>query len=146
MYDYKHDNSSFWNQRKFTKTVKLNPKLNIALTNRAPGIKQYKSYLMNQEETPNRNASVFETHIISEDEPDKGQNEDDDELSFQCPDPIQAINISETGCRAGHPNETTTEDIQQTHNDATYAGEFSLELLHTIQMIGNQLLLVLKMN
>ena len=38
----------FWNQRKFTKTVKLDSKLNIAMTNTAPGIKQYKSYLMNQ--------------------------------------------------------------------------------------------------
>ena len=28
----------FWNQRKFTKTVKLDPKLNIAMTNTAPGI------------------------------------------------------------------------------------------------------------
>ena len=26
----------FWNQRKFTKTVKLDPKLNIAMTNTAP--------------------------------------------------------------------------------------------------------------
>ena len=33
----------FWNQRKFTKTVKLDPKLNIAMTNTAPGIQQYKS-------------------------------------------------------------------------------------------------------
>ena len=73
----------FWNQRKFTKTVKLDPKLNIAMTNTAPGIKQYKSYPMNQEQTPNQNASDFETHIIPEDESDKGQNDDDDELSFQ---------------------------------------------------------------
>ena len=40
----------FWDQRKFTKTVKLDPKLNIAMTNAAPGIKHYKAYLMNQEE------------------------------------------------------------------------------------------------
>ena len=109
MYDYKHDNSSFWNQRKFTKTVKLNPKLNIDMMNTAPGIKQYKSYLMNQEETPNQNASVFETHIIPEDESDKGQNDDDNELSFQPPDPIQAINNSETAFHTDHPNETTPE-------------------------------------
>ena len=62
----------FWNQRKFTKTVKLDPKLNIAMMNTAPGIKQYKSYPMNQEETPNQNASVFETHIIHENESAKG--------------------------------------------------------------------------
>ena len=43
----------FWNQRKFTKTVKLNPKLIIAMTNTAPGIKHYKAHLMNQEEISN---------------------------------------------------------------------------------------------
>ena len=31
----------FWNQSKFTKTVKLDPKLNIAMTNTAPGIQKY---------------------------------------------------------------------------------------------------------
>ena len=79
---------------------------------------------------PNQNASVFETHIIPEDESDQGQ--DDNDLSFQPPDPIQAINNSETGCCTDHPTKTTTEDIQQTHNDATSAGEFSLELPHTM--------------
>ena len=83
---------------------------------------------MNQEEAPNRNASVFETHIIPEDESDEGQ--EDDDLSFQPLDPIQAINKSGTDCRADHSTKTTTEDTQQAHNDATSAEEFSLELLH----------------
>ena len=56
----------FWDQREFTKKVKLDSKINIAMTNTAPGIKQYKSYLMNQGEETNRTASVFETHIIHE--------------------------------------------------------------------------------
>ena len=120
----------FWNQRKFTKTVKLNSKLNIAMMNTAPGIKQYKSYLMNQEEAPNWNASVFETHIIPEEESDEGQ--EDNDLSFQPPDLIQAVNKSGTDYSAEHSTKTTTEDTPQTHNDATSAEEFSLELLHTI--------------
>ena len=105
---------SFWDQRKFTKIVKLDPKLS------------YKAYLMNQEETSNQNTSVFEMHIIPEDESDK--NQDDDDLSFQPPDPIQASNIPET-C---HPTKTITEDTQQTQDDATSTEEFSLELPHTI--------------
>ena len=76
----------FWDRRKFTKTVKLNPKLNIAMINTAPGIKHYKAYLMNQVGMSNQNASVLETHIITEDESDKDQ--DDDDISFQPPDPI----------------------------------------------------------
>ena len=43
----------FWDQRKFTKTVTLDPKINIAMTNTAPGIKHYKAYPMNQEEISN---------------------------------------------------------------------------------------------
>ena len=109
----------FWDQRKFTKTVKLDPKLNIAMMNTVPGIKHYKAYLMNQEGMSNQNASVFETHIIPEDESDKDQ--DDDDLSFQPPDPIQASNSQET-CR---PTNRITED-------ATPTEEFSLELPHTI--------------
>ena len=120
----------FWNQRKFTKTVKLNSKLNITMMNTAPGIKQYKSYLMNQEEAPNQNASVFETHIIPEEESDEGQ--EDDDLSFQPPDPIQAVNKSGTDYSTDHSTKTTTEETQQTHNDTTSTEEFSLELLHMI--------------
>ena len=105
----------FWDQRKFTKTVKLDPMLNIAMTNTAPGIKHSKAYLMNQEEMSNQNSSVFETHIIPEDESDK--NQDNNDLSFQPPDPIQASNGPET-C---HPTKTITEDTQQTQNDATSA-------------------------
>ena len=97
-----------WDHRKFTKTVKLDPKLNIAMTNTAPGIKHYKAYLMNQEEISNQNASVFKTHIIPEDESDKSQ--DNDDLCFQPPDPIQASNSPETS----HPTKTITEDTCQT--------------------------------
>ena len=100
------------------------------MTNTAPGIKQYKSYLMNQEETPNWNASVFETHIIPKDESAQGQ--EDDDLSFQPPDPIQAVNKSGTDYSADHSTKPATDDTQQTHNDATSAEEFSLELPHMI--------------
>ena len=117
----------FWSQRKFTKTVKLDSKLNIAMMNTASGIKQYKSYLMKQKEAPNRNASVFETHIIPEEEIDQGQ--EDNNLSFQPPDLIQAANKSGTDYNADHSTKTATEDTQQTHSDATAAEEFSLELL-----------------
>ena len=100
------------------------------MTNTAPGIKQYKSYLMNQEEAPNRNASVFETHIIPKEESDQGQ--EDNDLSFQPPDLIQAANKSGTNYDADHSTKPATEDTQQTHNDATTSEEFSLELLHMI--------------
>ena len=129
-----------WDQRKFTKTVKLDPNLNIAMTNTGPGVKHYKTDLMNQERMSNQNASVVETHIIPED--DSIKDKDDDDLSFQPPDPIQASNCQETG----HPTKTVTEDTQQTQDDATPTEEFSLELPHAIPDNREQQLLILKMN
>ena len=76
----------FWNQRKFTKTVKLDSKLNIVMMNTVPGIKQYKSYIMTQGEASNWDTHIFETHIIPKEESD--QEQEDDDLSFQPPDPI----------------------------------------------------------
>ena len=83
------------------------------MANTAPGVKHYKAYLMNQEEMSNQNASVFETHNIPEDESDESQ--DNNYLSFQPPDPIQAGNNPET-C---HPTKMITEDAQHTQNEAT---------------------------
>ena len=112
------------------KTVKLDSKLNIAMTNTAPGIKQYKSYIMNQGEASNWDANIFETHIIPEEESIQGQ--EDNNLSFQPLDPIQAINKSGIDHKVDHVIKPATGDTQQTHNDTTTAEEFSLELLHTI--------------
>ena len=120
----------FWNQRKFTKTVKLDPKLNIAMTNTAPGIQQYKSYIMNQREEPNKHAHIFETHIIPEEESD--QEQEDDDLSFQPSDPVQAIDKLGSDHKVHHTDGSTAGDIHQNYNDTTMAEEFSLELPHTI--------------
>ena len=120
----------FWNQRKFTKTVKLDPKLNIAMMNTAPGIQQYKSYIRNQREEPNKHAHIFETHIIPDEESD--QEQEDDDLSFQPSDPVQAINRSGSDHKVHHTDGSTAGDIQQNLNDTTTAEEFSLELPHTI--------------
>ena len=120
----------FWNQRKFTKTVKLDPKLNIAMTNTAPGIQQYKSYVMNQGDEPNRHTHIFETHIIPKEESD--QEQEDNDLSFQPPDPVQTTNKSGLDHKVNHANESTPGDTQQNHKDMRTAEEFSLELPHTI--------------
>ena len=47
------------------------------MMNTAPGIQQYKSYIMNQGEASNRHAHIFEMHIIPEEEPDQGQHDED---------------------------------------------------------------------
>ena len=120
----------FWNQRKFTKTVKLDSKLNITMTNTAQGIQQYKSYTMNQGDEPNKHTPIFKTHIIPEEESDQEQENDD--LSFQPSDPVQAIDKSGSDHKVHHTEESTARDIQQNHHDMTTAEDFSLELPHTI--------------
>ena len=120
----------FWNQRKCTKTVKLDPKLHIAMTNTVPGIQLYKSYIMSQGDEPNKHTHVFETHIIPEEESD--QEQEDDDLSFQPSDPVQAVGKSGLDHKVHHTDGSTAGDTQQDHNDTTMAEEFSLELPHTI--------------
>ena len=119
----------FWNQRKFTKTVKLDPKLNIAMMNTAPQIQQYKSYIVNQGDESNMHTHIFEMHIIPEEESDPEQ--EDDPLSFQPSDPVQAIDKSGLDHKVHHNDESAAKDTQQNHNDTTTA-EFSLELPHMI--------------
>ena len=145
MHNYKHDNSSILGSKKtYQDSQTRSQAQHIAMMNTAPGMKQYKAYLMNQEEVCNRNASVFEAHIIPEDESDKSQ--DDDDLSFQPPDPIQAINNSETSCRTNHP----TKKSQKTYNKLKmmqHPQEYSLWNYRTqYQMIENKPLLMLKTN
>ena len=106
MHDYKYDNSFFLGPEKIHQNSQTRSHFH------------YKAYLRNQEGISNRNASVFES--------DKSQ--DDNDLSFQPSDPIQASNGPET-C---HPTKTIAENTQQTQNHATSTKEFSLELPHTI--------------
>ena len=100
------------------------------MTNTAPGIKQYRSYIMNQGEASNQDAHIFETHIIPEEESVQGQ--EDNDLSFHPPDPIQPINKSGTDHQVDHVNKHATGETQQNHNDPTTAEEFFLELPCTI--------------
>ena len=68
----------FWNQRKYIKTIKLDPRKNIGVTHTAPGIHKFKEFVAQQAvQTPC--PCCFEMHVI----PD-----DDDEVSLQPPDPI----------------------------------------------------------
>ena len=69
----------FWNQRKYVKTIKLDPRRNIGVTHTAPGIHKFIEFVAHQAvQTPC--PCCFETHVI----PD-----DDNEVSLQPPDPIQ---------------------------------------------------------
>ena len=69
----------FWDQRKYVKTIKLDPRRNTGMTHTAPGIHKFKDFLAQQAiQTPG--PCCFDTHVI----PD-----DDDEESLQPPDLIQ---------------------------------------------------------
>ena len=70
----------FLDQRKYVKTIKLDPRRNIGMTHTAPGIHRYTDFLAQQATITPEGPYCFDTHII----PD-----DDDEESLQPPDPIQ---------------------------------------------------------
>ena len=64
----------------------LDPKLNIAMTYTALGIKQYQKH-MKASERNYKDIKVVETHVIPADYSD---NEANDNLSLQPPDPVHA--------------------------------------------------------
>ena len=68
----------FWSQRRFTKTVPLDPRTNVRLTTTAAGTRTYRAFCatLNAQET--HEANIFTTHVIL----------DDDEESFQPSDPV----------------------------------------------------------
>ena len=70
----------FWDQRKYVKTIKLDPRRNIGMTHTAPGIHRFTDFLAQQAITTPAGPCCFDTHVIPE---------DDDEESLQPPDPIQ---------------------------------------------------------
>ena len=70
----------FWAQRRFTKTVPLDPNTNVGLTTTAPGARDFCSFCATVTTPETKQTNVFTTHII----PD----EEDDE-SFQPKDPVE---------------------------------------------------------
>ena len=68
----------FWDQRKYVKTIKLDPRRNIGMTHTAPGIHTFKDF-MEQQAIQTPFSCCFDTPVIP----------DDDEESLQPPDPIQ---------------------------------------------------------
>ena len=69
----------FWDQWKYTMTINLDPKLNIAMTRTSSGSKAFRAYMANHQE-PCNNVHVFKTHIILE---ENSISEEDDNISFQ---------------------------------------------------------------
>ena len=70
----------FWSQRRFSKTVPLDPKMNVGLTTTASGTRSFRGFCatVNVQETVHPN--IFTTHVI----PDK-----DDDESFQLKDLVE---------------------------------------------------------
>ena len=69
----------FWSQRRFTKTVPLDPRTNVGVTTSAAGTRSYRAFCASINEEETRETSIFTTHVI----PDDGDDE-----SFQPPDPV----------------------------------------------------------
>ena len=89
----------FWSQRWFTKTVPSDQNTNVGLTTTASGAKSFHGFCATLDKPETRQANIFTTHII----PD-----DDDDDSFRPKDPVEPP----------QPLETSTEEILKNNNDA----------------------------
>ena len=72
----------FWNQRKHTKTVPLDPKLNVGITTTAAGAKKYKQYMSKMTTPETKEVNIFETHVIP-------PEDEEDNVSLQPEDLVQ---------------------------------------------------------
>ena len=69
----------FWSQRRFTKTVPLDPRTNVGLTTTAAGTRSYRAFCASINEKETKETNIFTTHVIPDDEDDE---------SFQPQDPV----------------------------------------------------------
>ena len=77
----------FWAQRRFTKTVPLDPQTNVGLTMTASGAGSFRAFCASVHQPETKEASIFTTHVIPE--------EEDDE-PFQPKDPVEPDMQEET--------------------------------------------------
>ena len=75
----------FWSQRRFTKTVPLDPRTNVGLTTTAPGTRSYRDYCATIDTQETEETNIFTTHVIP----------DDDDESFQPKDPVDPFDLEE---------------------------------------------------
>ena len=69
----------FWSQRRFTKTVPLDPTTNVGLTTTASGTRSYRAFCATIDRLETNHEGIFTTHIIP----------DDDDESFQPKDHVE---------------------------------------------------------
>ena len=69
----------FWSQRRYTKTVPLDPTTNVGLTTTAPGARSFRAFCATLERPETKQECIFTTHIIP----------DDEDASFQPQDPVE---------------------------------------------------------
>ena len=69
----------FWSQRRFTKTVPLEPRTNVGLTTTAAGTRSFRAFCASLNEEETKETNIFTTHVIPDDEDDE---------SFQPRDPV----------------------------------------------------------
>ena len=69
----------FWSQRRFTKTVLLDPRTNVGLTTTATGTRYFHAFCASSNEEETKETNIFTTHVIPDDEDDE---------SFQQGDPV----------------------------------------------------------
>ena len=72
----------FWSQRRYSKTVPLDPKSNVGITTTASGARSFRAFHSTITAPETRQTNIFTTNVIPDDE-------DDD--SFQPKDPIETV-------------------------------------------------------
>ena len=76
----------FWSQRRFTKTVRLDPTTSVGLTTTASGARSFRAFCATLDQHETKQTNIFTAHIIPDDEDDE---------SFQPKDPVEPPQATE---------------------------------------------------
>ena len=107
----------FWDQRRYRKSIPLDTKLNIGLARTASGYKRFATFMANVAHNweHEMEEAVFETHIIPDDESTAPRQLDDDDMSFQPPDPVDPPTTTDPPIRQqGDDVPVTIDDLPTT--------------------------------
>ena len=107
MHYHEHHNSTLLEPKKVHQDSQPRSQTQHHYDEHSLGIQQYKSYIMDQGDEPNKHTHIFEMHVIPEEESD--QEQEDNNLSSQPSDPVGAINKSGLDHKVHHTDESTTE-------------------------------------
>jgi hypothetical protein len=132
----------FWAQRKFTKTIPLDAKLNIGITRSSAGHKQFSAYVTAISD-PVSHLQIFESHILPSHESDDNPtaNPSDVRTNTAPPHPLDDSSVLPPNSDAHDaPSLSAHEDIMRWHHRLNHLPFARMKRMASIGLLPKRIL------